>query len=663
MIKKEKKKTGKIRKVMKLLGLILTVFFISILIISASPPLRVYASGWVEETTKVVAEYTKYPIDHYQLDFYVDTSWDWLPWNWGEGIGNTAYYAIYLLTNVFWILNAYLSYLMGFIVEQAYNLDFISSTISHLATNVQTIAGIDSNGFKTHGLLPSLFPIMIVLMGVYLVWVGIIKRQTTQAMNKLLTFVIIAVFGMGGIAYSKDYLTKINDFQKEFNTEVLTIGSKLTMDKSEIDTKNPVTAIRDSLFAIQIQKPYLLLQYGDSDLKVIGEERIDKLLKSDPKSNNSSRMDIVEEEVGEKNNTNMGFQEVPMRLGMVLVIFVVNLVIDFCVGVFCGLMIFSQVLFVLFVSFIPVAVAFSLLPNQGRILTKALQKTFNAVMQKAGITLIMTVVFSISSMCYSLSATNNFFWMMFLQIVVFIGSMMKINELLGFMNLNSNDSEQLNHRAGRFGRMGQQMLNYGMYRGLTNRLGGGKPSSSGREKQQSGRQRQRKEFPMKENPYSSEKAGEKWANMKDIPNKAKHKAQKIKDDVKDIPSNARYVAKKSKDDFIGGAMKKEVQNNRERTNEMQQRAHNRKQKREYVNRGMEVKKRLEGEKNRPTSARYERASQLNLGERKNQENVPKKNMSKTTERIRKANAQVRQEKQNKYQRTIKEYQEKKGERK
>ena len=47
----------------------------------------VYAEGLVDETINSNNIYSMYPLRNYQLDFYVDNSWGWLPWNWTNGIG------------------------------------------------------------------------------------------------------------------------------------------------------------------------------------------------------------------------------------------------------------------------------------------------------------------------------------------------------------------------------------------------------------------------------------------------------------------------------------------------------------------------------------------------------------------------------------------------
>ena len=58
-----------------------------------------HATGLVDDTINAENLYSKYPLSNYQLDFYVDNSWSWLPWNWLDGIGKSVQYGLYCITN------------------------------------------------------------------------------------------------------------------------------------------------------------------------------------------------------------------------------------------------------------------------------------------------------------------------------------------------------------------------------------------------------------------------------------------------------------------------------------------------------------------------------------------------------------------------------------
>lgn len=489
----------RLKKILKVCGIVIVSFFAFSIFLYLTPPLRAYASSWVSEATNVVAEYTKYPIEAYTLDFYVDTSWSWLPWNWGSGVMSGVYYGLFLLTNMIWMLNAYVSYFIGFVVEQAYNLDFLSSTVSSIALNMQEIGGVDTNGFKTTGLFPMLILPVTGVTGLYFMWVGVFKKQTAKAVSGMISFLVILFLSMGFIAYSGTYLSKITTFSKDFNTEILTIGTKLALgemqgpqpnSKAKEPEKSETTLIRDSLFDIQIKKPWQILQFGSTEKAKepgvkedeIGEELLGTSLTGGWFS--ASRDEIVKFYVDDpdEKRVDMSIQMVPQRLGMTLLLLVTNGVISFCVVSLAGIKIFSEVMFIIYACFLPVALAFSLIPTFHGLAIKAVLKMFNSLLTKSGVTLIMTVTFSISMLLYNVTENLGFIFVIFIQIVTFLGIRMKTNELLGYMNLNSSDSEQSKDRmsstARKITNMGRAAVGRNRFKKTLDTLKGGNGSKS-----------------------------------------------------------------------------------------------------------------------------------------------------------------------------------------
>ncbi|MBT2158575.1 hypothetical protein KK423_00145 [Clostridioides difficile] len=122
-------------------------------------------------------EYSKYPLDNYQLDFYVDSGWDWLPWNWLDGIGKQVMYGLYAITNFIWTISLYLSNATGYLIQEAYSLDFISSTADSIGKNMQTLAGVTTGGLSSEGFYIGFLLILILVVGIYVAYTGIIKRK------------------------------------------------------------------------------------------------------------------------------------------------------------------------------------------------------------------------------------------------------------------------------------------------------------------------------------------------------------------------------------------------------------------------------------------------------------------------------------------------------
>ena len=92
-------------------------------------------------------------------------------------------------------------------------------------------------------------------------------------------------------------------------------------------------------------------------------------------------------------------------------------------------MLFSQILFIIFAMFLPISFLLSMLPTYES-LGKMAIRLFNTIMMRAGVTLVITTAFSISTMFFNISATYPFFMVAFLQIVTFAGIYFKLGDIM-----------------------------------------------------------------------------------------------------------------------------------------------------------------------------------------------------------------------------------------
>jgi len=551
-------------KVLKLVCNIIIVFLLTNLFLALIGTVA-YAGGLIDNTIDTTNEYSKYALDNYQLDFYVDTSWSWLPWNWVEGIGKQVMYGLYAITNFIWTISLLLSSATGYLVQEAYRLDFISQTADTIGKNIQTIAGVTKNGFSTSGFYVGFLLILVFILGIYVAYTGLLKRETTKAIRAVINFVVIFIISSGFIAFAPDYIVKVNDFSSDLSNASLTIGTKLVMPNSNIQGGNSVDLIRDNLFSIQVKQPWLLLQYGTTDIESLGEDRVENLLSTSPDSDNGKeRQKIVEDEIENENNTNLTLPKTISRLGMVFFLFIFNIGISIFVFLLTGIMIFSQILFIIFAMFLPISLLLSMIPSFESTGKRAVIKLFNVIMTRAGITLIITVAFSISTMWYSLSGSSPFFMIAFLQIVTFAGIYFKLSDLMNMFSLQSNDSQSMGRQFARRPRMFlhrqtrklQRKLGRTMQLSNRNKVGGNNPTSSSKQKSND----RPNHNTSKTNRYQddhvttgnqdkplSKRMGEKVGTAMDSKDRVKDKAGSIKDSIKPIPTQARYSVHKGKE--------------------------------------------------------------------------------------------------------------------
>ena len=472
----------------------------------------VQAAGLVDDTVNVANEYSRYPLENYQLDFYVDNSWGWLPWNWSDGIGKQVMYGLYAITNFIWTISLYVSNATGYLVQEAYSLDFISATADSIGKNMQTLAGVSANGFSTEGFYVGFLLLLILVLGVYVAYTGLIKRETTKAIHAIMNFVLVFILSASFIAYAPDYIKKINDFSSDISNASLSLGTKIVMPHSDSQGKDSVDLIRDSLFSIQVQQPWLLLQYNSSDIESIGIDRVESLLSTSPDSNNGEdREKIVAEEIEDRSNTNLTITKTINRLGTVFFLFVFNIGISIFVFLLTGIMIFSQVLFIIY-------------------------------------------AFSISTMLYTLSAGYPFFLIAFLQIVTFAGIYFKLGDLMSMFSLQSNDSQSVGSRVMRKPRMlmhaHMHRLQRKLGRSMTT-LGAGSAIVTGK-KGQSGSGSSARTQADHSRPDGKEKStlgkriGQTIGTVADTKDRMVDTASGLKEQVKDLPTNARYAVYQGK---------------------------------------------------------------------------------------------------------------------
>ena len=561
------------RKILHFLKMALFVVALSLILLSLLGTVA-HATGLVDDTINAENLYSKYPLSNYQLDFYVDNSWSWLPWNWLDGIGKSVQYGLYCITNFVWTISLYLSNATGYVVQEAYKLDFINDMADSIGKSIQTLAGVTQNGFSSSGFYVGFLLLIILVVGLYVAYTGLIKRETSKALHAVINFVVVFVLSASFIAYAPDYIKKINEFSSDISTASLDLGTKIMLPNSDSEGKDSVDLIRDSLFSIQVQQPWLLLQFGNSNAEEIGTDRVEALVSTSPEDEDGkTREEVVKTEIEDNDNNNLTIPQVVNRLGMVFFLLFFNLGITIFVFLLTGMMLFSQILFIIFAMFLPISFLLSMIPSYESMAKQAIVRVFNTIMTRAGITLIVTVAFSISSMFYDISTDYPFFMVAFLQIVCFAGIYMKLGDLMSMFSLNANDSQSMGRRIFRrpylFMRHRARRMEHRIARavsagGISGGVAGAVAGSA-----VAGKRAERKNTASKENRGNTtssmgQRAGSKVGAVLDTKNKVKDKANAVKENIKDMPTQTAYAvysakekAKSSVSDFKRGMVQEQ----------------------------------------------------------------------------------------------------------
>ena len=593
------------KKIFHFLKMALFVVALSLILLSLLGTVA-HATGLVDDTINAENLYSKYPLSNYQLDFFVDNSWSWLPWNWLDGIGKSVQYGLYCITNFVWTISLYLSNATGYVVQEAYKLDFINDMADSIGKSIQTLAGVTENGFSSTGFYVGFLLLIILIVGLYVAYTGLIKRETSKALHAVINFVVVFVLSASFIAYAPDYIKKINEFSSDISTASLDLGTKIMLPNSDSEGKDSVDLIRDSLFSIQVEQPWLLLQFGNSNAEEIGTDRVEALVSVSPEDEDGkTREEVVKTEIEDNDNNNLTIPQVVNRLGMVFFLLFFNLGITIFVFLLTGMMLFSQILFIIFAMFLPISFLLSMIPSYESMAKQAIVRVFNTIMTRAGITLIVTVAFSISSMFYNISTDYPFFMVAFLQIVCFAGIYMKLGDLMSMFSLNANDSQSMGRRIFRrpylFMRHRARRMEHRIARavsagGISGGVAGAVAGSA-----VAGKRAERKNTASKENRGNTtssmgQRAGSKVGAVLDTKNKVKDKANAVKENIKDMPTQTAYAvysakekAKSSVSDFKRGMVQEQQSRQTGRLEKQEQRRQNIADKRMELQKAQEAR--------------------------------------------------------------------------
>ena len=636
------------KKIFHFLKMALFVVALSLILLSLLGTVA-HATGLVDDTINAENLYSKYPLSNYQLDFYVDNSWSWLPWNWLDGIGKSVQYGLYCITNFVWTISLYLSNATGYVVQEAYKLDFINDMADSIGKSIQTLAGVTSNGFSSSGFYVGFLLLIILVVGLYVAYTGLIKRETSKALHAVINFVVVFVLSASFIAYAPDYIKKINEFSSDISTASLDLGTKIMLPNSDSEGKDSVDLIRDSLFSIQVEQPWLLLQFGNSNAEEIGADRVEALVSASPEDEDGkTREEVVKTEIEDNDNNNLTIPQVVNRLGMVFFLLFFNLGITIFVFLLTGMMLFSQILFIIFAMFLPISFLLSMIPSYESMVKQAIVRVFNTIMTRAGITLIVTVAFSISSMFYNISTDYPFFMVAFLQIVCFAGIYMKLGDLMSMFSLNANDSQSMGRRIFRrpylFMRHRARRMEHRIARavsagGISGGVAGAVAGSA-----VAGKRAERKNTASKENRGNitssmGQRAGSKVGAVLDTKNKVKDKANAVKENIKDIPTQTAYAvysakekAKSSVSDFKRGMVQEQQSRQTGRLEKQEQRKKNIADKRMELQKAQEARqaRKTDGSATTGATRPHERPATTSI--------IPKPSAEKTQEVKRPATA-------------------------
>lgn len=387
---------------------------------------------------EVELDYNEHPQHHYELDTYVDTSGDWMPWNWADGAGKQIYIALMEIINAIWQLNVLLANFTMVIVQEAFELDFVSNVVDEIGAAIQNLAGFNSSGFMANGLWPLLVTFVLCLVGTWAAYVGMVKRESSRAWGGLISALIIFIFSLGFFSNAGKFLGGVNEWSSDLQSDILGVSASIVNPGASYTAEEGIATIRNQMFDLMVKKPYMLMQYGTTE---VDEGRVNDLLAVDPILGAQERQEKAEVEVNEKDNAMMSIDGITQRAAFVPLLFIGNSIIGIFLLMISGSIILFQLIFLALALFAPVPLLMALVPRWQQTAVDWVMKLIHAQLMKIAIALLLTILFGISAILYRATESSDlgYLGMMILQIICFVGIWAKRKDLFSMVSTAANN--------------------------------------------------------------------------------------------------------------------------------------------------------------------------------------------------------------------------------
>nr|WP_088326231.1 MFS transporter [Bacillus cereus] len=367
--------------------------------------------------SKEKLKYEEYPPSSYGIDIYTPEGGfgeSLKFWKWGDKVKEQMVAVLFSLISIGWTINLGVSTFVTSMVGQSMSLNIVADVGDKLGDVISKAAGFnDSWG---NGIYSELIGLMLALLACWVIWVGFVQRRQSEMLGGLLKALVILVFTLGFFANSSYIIKGLNTFSEQVNKTVL--DSTQSISGASEGYSSGVDSITDLTHTLLIKQPYTLLQFGTTDMKKIGDERIKKMLTT---TNADERQKLLEHEVKDENNKILVLDATFERGALVLLLFLINGPLWVVLGLCSMAMLFYQLMFIIVALMSPVMLLMALVPAWTGTAKRFLSELFRTLLMKVAIGFLITLMFWVSSILFSATDKYGYLVVAALQVLSFLG--------------------------------------------------------------------------------------------------------------------------------------------------------------------------------------------------------------------------------------------------
>ncbi|PEN94594.1 CD3337/EF1877 family mobilome membrane protein [Bacillus toyonensis] len=362
-------------------------------------------------------KYEEYPASSYGIDIYTPEGGfgeSLKFWKWGDKVKEQMVAVLFSLVSIGWTINLAVSTFVTSMVGQSMSLNIVADVGDKLGDVISKAAGF--NGSWGNGIYSELIGLMLALLACWVIWVGFVQRRQSEMLGGLLKALGILVFTLGFFANASYIIKGLNTFSEQVNKTVL--DSTQSISGASQGYSSGVDSITDLTHTLLIKQPYTLLQFGTTDMKKIGDERIKKMLTI---TGADERQDLLKEEVEQKKNTILTLDATFERGALVLLLFLINGPLWVVLGLCSMAMLFYQLMFIIVALMSPVMLLMALVPAWTGTAKRFLSELFRTLLMKVAIGFLITLMFWVSSILFSATDKYGYLVVAALQVLSFLG--------------------------------------------------------------------------------------------------------------------------------------------------------------------------------------------------------------------------------------------------
>ncbi|MBJ8102132.1 hypothetical protein JDS98_29240 [Bacillus cereus group sp. N11] len=367
--------------------------------------------------SKEKLKYEEYPPSSYGIDIYTPEGGfgeSLKFWKWGDKVKEQMVAVLFSLISIGWTINLGISTFVTSMVGQSMSLNIVADVGDKLGDVISKAAGF--NGSWGNGIYSELIGLMLALLACWVIWVGFVQRRQSDMLGGLLKALGILVFTLGFFANSSYIIKGLNTFSEQVNKTVL--DSTQSISGESEGYSSGVDSITDLTHTLLIKQPYTLLQFGTTNMKKIGDERIKKMLTTTAAD---ERQELLKEEVEQKKNTILTLDATFERGALVLLLFLINGPLWVVLGLCSMAMLFYQLMFIIVALMSPVMLLMALVPAWTGTAKRFLSELFRTLLMKVAIGFLLTLMFWVSSILYSATDKYGYLVVAALQVLSFLG--------------------------------------------------------------------------------------------------------------------------------------------------------------------------------------------------------------------------------------------------